>query len=60
MKVVKVNFAGIEKSKDGKLSIIYIPNQTQMLRAGQKYQIVIEGLTYEEWGRGKKADRPAR
>jgi len=59
MKKVKVNFAGIEKSKDGKLSIIYIPDQTQVLHAGQKYRIVIEGLTYEESGSVKKADIPA-
>ena len=60
MQEIKVKFAGIEKSKDGQLSILYIPNQTQVLVAGKKYQIVIEGLSYEEWGSGKKRRKSNR
>lgn len=48
MKTITVRFAGIEKAPDGNLSIIYIPDQTQVLKAGQKYRIEIEGLSYEE------------
>ncbi len=48
MKEIRVRFAGIEKSKDGELSIIYIPDTRQVLMPGKKYQIIIEGLSYEE------------
>lgn len=48
MKEIRVKFAGIEKSKDGKLSIIYVPDTRQVLMPGKRYQITIEGLSYEE------------
>ena len=41
MKQVKVRFEAIEV-KDGSLAIIYIPDQTQILQAGKRYEIVIE------------------
>ena len=57
MKVIKVRFDGIEKSPDGKFSIIYTPDNTQVLRAGVKYRIEVEGLTYDQSGEKAKAGR---
>lgn len=54
MKVIKVRFDGIEKSPDGKFSIIYIPDSTHVLRAGVKYRIEVEGLTYDQSGEKTK------
>lgn len=46
MKEIHVKFAGIEKAQDGKFSIIYIPNQRQVLMPGKKYHIIIDDLGY--------------
>ncbi|GAI81459.1 unnamed protein product [marine sediment metagenome] len=48
MKDIHVKFAGVEKASDGQFSIIYIPDQHQILNPGQEYRIVLDGLTYEE------------
>ena len=48
MKEIHVRFAGVEKSPDGKFSIIYIPGTRQVLEPGKKYLIVLDGLTYDE------------
>lgn len=48
MKEIHVRFAGIEKAPNEQLSIIYIPDNRHVLLPGQKYRIVIEGLSYEE------------
>lgn len=48
MKEIHVKFAGVEKAPDGQFSIIYIPDNRQLLLPGRKYKIVIEGLSYEE------------
>lgn len=49
MKNIKVRFAGIDpKPYDGTFTIIYIPDQNQILKAGQRYSITIEGLSYKE------------
>jgi len=52
---IKVKFAGIDVSKpyNGALSIIYIPDQRQVLMPGQKYELVIEGLSFTEKDTGK-------
>lgn len=56
MKSIKVKFAGIEVAKphEGNLTIYYIPDQTQTLMAGEKYKVIIEGLSFahEDTGRG--------
>ena len=55
MKNIKVRFAGIVvDSKDKNFSVIYIPDQDQRLRAGQKYQITVEGLSFEHKETGEK------
>lgn len=48
MTQIKVRFEGIEV-KDGNMAIIYIPDQTQILQAGKRYEITIEGLSFEKW-----------
>jgi len=48
MKDIHVKFAGVEKAPDGQFSVIYIPDQRQVLNPGQRYRIVLDGLTYEE------------
>lgn len=48
MKEIHVTFAGVEKSEDEQLSIIYIPGNRQILLPGQKYKIVLDGLSYDE------------
>ena len=48
MKEIHVTFAGIEKAPNGKFSIIYTPDERQILEPGRKYRIVLDGLTYDE------------
>ena len=48
MKEIHVTFAGVEKAPDGEFSIIYIPDTRQVLLPGQRYKIVLDGLSYEE------------
>lgn len=48
MKEIHVKFAGVEKAPDGQFSIIYIPENRQILLPGQRYRIVLDGLTYDE------------
>ncbi|GAJ19761.1 unnamed protein product [marine sediment metagenome] len=48
MKEIHVTFAGVEKSPDGQFSIIYIPENRQILLPGRRYQIVLDGLSYDE------------
>lgn len=48
MKDIHVKFAGIEKAPDGQFSIIYTPENRQILLPGQRYRIVLDGLTYDE------------
>lgn len=48
VKEIHVKFAGIEKAPGDQLSILYIPAQRQVLLPGQKYRIVLDGLSYEE------------
>ena len=48
MKEIHVRFAGVEKSPDGKFSIIYIPENRQVLEPGRKYLIVLDDLAYDE------------
>jgi len=48
VKEIHVRFAVIEKSPDGKFSIIYIPQTRQVLEPSRKYLIVLDGLTYDE------------
>ena len=50
MKQIKVRFAGVETAKpyEGNLTIYYIPDQTHVLKAGVKYEIVIEGLGFDQ------------
>jgi hypothetical protein len=56
MKRVHVKFAGIDSEPyDGTLKIIYIPDQLQTLLPGQKYEIVIDGLTFAEKDTGEVA-----
>lgn len=50
-KEIRVRFAGVEKAENGEFSIMYIPDQTHFLKAGKRYQIILEGLTYEESGK---------
>jgi len=50
-KEIRVRFAGVEKAKGGEFSIIYIPDQTHFLKAGKRYRIVLEGLSYAESGK---------
>lgn len=47
VKDIHVQFAGIEKAPGEPLSIIYTSGQRQVLLAGRKYRIVIDGLGYE-------------
>lgn len=54
MKTIKVQFAGIEKSPDGKFSIIYIPDNRQVLLPGCRYKIEITDLTFEHCDTGEK------
>lgn len=58
MKQIKVKFAGIvtDDPYDGALTILYTPDQRQVLMPGQKYEIVIEGLTFAEKDTGKKEE----
>lgn len=51
MKEIHVKFSGIEKAPGDQFSIIYIPEQRQVLLPGQKYKIIIDGLSYEESGK---------
>jgi len=48
LKDVRVRFAGVEVAKphEGNLTIYYIPDQTQTLIAGEKYKVIIEGLSF--------------
>jgi len=47
MKDIEVTFAGVEsKPYDGTFTIIYIPDQRQILEPGQKYRIRIKGLSF--------------
>ncbi|MBA7637522.1 hypothetical protein ES703_45167 [subsurface metagenome] len=48
MKEIHVKFAGVEKAPGGQFSILYIPDQRQVLYPGRRYRIVLDGLTYEE------------
>ena len=60
MKEIRVKFAGIEKAPDSEeLSIIYIPDTTHVLRAGQRYRVIIEGLSFETHGvpKGPEPDK---
>ncbi len=52
-KEIRVRFAGIEKGPGGEFCIHYIPDETQVLKAGWRYKIVLEGLTYEQHGKAK-------
>ncbi|GAJ05234.1 unnamed protein product [marine sediment metagenome] len=45
---IHVKFAGVEKSPDGQFSIIYIPENRQILLPGQRYEIILDGLSYDE------------
>lgn len=54
MKEIHVKFAGIEQTPDGKFSIVYIPDQRQVLMPGKKYHIIIDDLGYGE-GKAKEA-----
>ena len=56
MKRIKVQFAGVETAKpfEGNLTIYYIPDQNQYLRAGVKHQIVIEGFKFAHKDTAKK------
>lgn len=45
---ITVRFAGVEKAPGGKFSIIYIPDQRQVLEPGKRYRITLEDLTFEE------------
>ena len=46
MKDIHVKFAGLEPLPyDGSITIIYIPDQRQVLEPGRKYRIVIDGFT---------------
>ncbi|GAI46078.1 unnamed protein product [marine sediment metagenome] len=58
MKQIKVRFEGIEV-KDGNMAITYIPDQTQILQAGKRYEIIIEGLSFEKW-EGKQRSEAER
>jgi len=58
MKQIKVRFEGVEV-KDGNMAIIYIPDHTQILQAGKRYEIVIEGLSFEKW-EGKQRSESER
>lgn len=56
VKEIRVRFAGIEKAPDSEeLSIIYIPDTTQILQAGRRYRVIIEGLSFETHGATKKS-----
>ncbi|MBA7638829.1 hypothetical protein ES703_46485 [subsurface metagenome] len=48
MKEIHVTFAGIEKAPNDQFSIIYIPDNRQILLPGRRYKIVIDGLSYDE------------
>ncbi len=49
MKDIHVRFANIEKAPDSEqLSIIYIPDNRQILLPGRRYRIILNGLTYQE------------
>ena len=48
MKEIHVTFAGIEKAPGGQFSIIYIPENRQILLPSKRYKIVIDGLSYNE------------
>lgn len=57
MKEIRVRFAGIEKAPDSEeLSIIYIPDNRQILEPGRRYRIIIEGLSFEKHGATKKSE----
>jgi len=45
---ISVRFAGIEKAPDGKFSILYVPDQRQVLEPGKRYRITLKDLTFEE------------
>jgi len=60
VKDIHVRFAGIEKAPDSEqLSIIYIPDNRQILLPGKRYRIIIEGLTYNE-SKGKQRSEAER
>lgn len=48
MKEIHVKFAGVEKTQDGQFSIVYIPNEQQVLQPGERYHIIIDDLGYAE------------
>ena len=56
MEEIHVKFAGVEKAPNEQLSIIYIPDTRQVMLPGQRYRIVIEGLSYEESNPRKKKE----
>ena len=58
MKDIHVQFAGVVKSQDGQFSIIYIPDQRQVLLPGIRYKIVLDGLTYAESGATMEGNEP--
>ncbi|GAI94170.1 unnamed protein product [marine sediment metagenome] len=60
MKDIHVRFAGIEKAPESEqLSIIYIPDNRQILLPGRRYRIIIEGLSFEKW-EGKQHSKAER
>jgi len=60
VKDIHVRFAGVEKAPDSEqLSIIYIPDNRQILLPGRRYRIVIEGLSFEKW-EGKQRSEAER
>lgn len=54
--VIRVRYAGMRKAPGGELEILYIPDQRQVLLPGQRYRIILEGLTYEKSNPRKKED----
>lgn len=40
-KEIEINKINFELSRDGKLHVIYIPDQTQLLEAGKEYEIIL-------------------
>lgn len=59
MEEIRVTYASIEMGEGGAFTIIYIPDQRQILEAGRRYKIIIDGLTYGTSGKAK-AKRRAR
>lgn len=57
-KKIHVRCVGIvtDEPYDGTLSILYVPDQDHILKAGKKYEIVLEGFSFAHKDTGAKHD----